>query len=60
MFDIDGVLVDSPHDQAWHEGRRQLMKNEWSDIRDESSYSLEQFTPQVYQKEMSGSRTLLQ
>ena len=54
IFDVDGVLVDSPHEQAWREGLKQLMENEWSDIRDQTSYSPEAFTPQVYQREMSG------
>lgn len=54
IFDVDGVLVDSPHEQAWREGLKQLMENEWSDIRDQTSYSPEAFTPQVYQSEMSG------
>lgn len=34
IFDVDGVLVDSPHEKAWREGPRQLMENEWSDIRE--------------------------
>jgi beta-phosphoglucomutase len=54
IFDVDGVLVDSPHEQAWRDGLQQLMENEWSDIAGETSYSPEGFTPQVYQKEMSG------
>jgi beta-phosphoglucomutase len=54
VFDVDGVLVDSPHEEAWREGLQQLMENDWSDIRGETSYSPEAFTPQVYQKEMSG------
>lgn len=54
IFDVDGVLVDSPHEEAWREGLRQLMENEWSDVRDETSYSPEAFTPQVYQQVMSG------
>jgi beta-phosphoglucomutase-like phosphatase (HAD superfamily) len=54
IFDVDGVLVDSPHEQAWREGLQQLMENEWSDIRDQTSYAPEKFTPEVYQKEMSG------
>jgi beta-phosphoglucomutase len=54
IFDVDGVLVDSPHEQAWREGLRQLMENDWSDIRDQTSYAPEKFTPAVYQKEMSG------
>ncbi len=54
VFDVDGVLVHSPHEQSWREGLRQLMENEWSDIRDQTSWSPEAFTPQVYQKVMSG------
>lgn len=54
VFDVDGVLVDSPHEQAWREGLQQLMENEWSDIQDQTSYSPESFTPQVYQSQMSG------
>ena len=27
IFDVDGVLVDSPHEQAWREALRQLMEN---------------------------------
>jgi beta-phosphoglucomutase-like phosphatase (HAD superfamily) len=54
IFDVDGVLVDSPHEQAWQEGLRQLMEREWSDIRPETSYTPEEFTPEVYQKVMSG------
>ncbi|HEY0127835.1 MAG TPA: HAD-IA family hydrolase [Rubrobacteraceae bacterium] len=58
IFDVDGVLVDSPHEQPWRDGQRQLMENEWSDIRDQTSYSPDQFTPQVYQREMSGKPRL--
>ncbi len=54
IFDVDGVLVDSPHEQAWREGLRQLMENEWSDIRGQTSYAPEKFTPEVYQRVMSG------
>jgi beta-phosphoglucomutase len=54
IFDVDGVLVDSPHEQAWREGLRQLMENDWSDIRSQTSYAPEEFTPEVYQRVMSG------
>ncbi len=29
IFDVDGVLVDSPHEDAWREGLKKLMENEW-------------------------------
>jgi beta-phosphoglucomutase len=54
IFDVDGVLVDSPHERAWREAFRELMETEWSDIRGETTYSPEKFTPQVYQQVMSG------
>jgi beta-phosphoglucomutase len=54
IFDVDGVLVDSPHEQAWRDGLEQLMEIEWSDIRDQTSYAPERFTSTVYQTEMSG------
>jgi len=54
VFDVDGVLVDSPHERAWRDGLQQLMENEWSDIRDRTSWAPDAFTPQVYQREMSG------
>jgi beta-phosphoglucomutase len=54
IFDVDGVLVDSPHERAWRDALRELMQNEWRDIRDQSTWSDERFTPQVYQQVMSG------
>jgi beta-phosphoglucomutase len=51
---VDGVLVDSPHEQAWREGLRQLMENDWSDVKDQTTYAPEKFTPEVYQRVMSG------
>ena len=54
IFDVDGVLVDSPHEQAWREALRQLMENEWSDIWGQTSYAPGQFTPDIYQRLMSG------
>jgi beta-phosphoglucomutase len=29
IFDVDGVLVDSPHELAWRESLRRLMEGEW-------------------------------
>jgi beta-phosphoglucomutase-like phosphatase (HAD superfamily) len=54
IFDVDGVLVDSPHEEAWRESLRELMEGEWSDIRDQTTWSPQSFTPQVYQEKMSG------
>jgi beta-phosphoglucomutase len=54
IFDVDGVLVDSPHEKAWREAMRELMEAEWSDVRKRTTWSPEAFTPQVYQEQMSG------
>lgn len=54
IFDVDGVLVDSPHERAWKDSLRELMENDWVDIADQTSWSDERFTPQVYQQVMSG------
>ena len=54
IFDVDGVLVDSPHEKAWRESLRELMEGEWSDIRDQTTWSPGAFTPHVYQEEISG------
>ncbi len=54
IFDVDGVLVDSPHELAWREALRDLMEGDWRDIRDKTTYSPERFTPAVYQQVMAG------
>jgi beta-phosphoglucomutase-like phosphatase (HAD superfamily) len=54
IFDVDGVLVDSPHERAWRDALRDLMETTWRDLQPETSYSPERFTPQVYQQVMSG------
>jgi beta-phosphoglucomutase len=54
IFDVDGVLVDSPHEEAWREALRELMESQWSDISDDTTWTAQRFTPQVYQQVMSG------
>ena len=54
IFDVDGVLVDSPHEAAWRDVFRELMESDWADVRDESTWSPEAFTPEVYQRVLSG------
>jgi trehalose/maltose hydrolase-like predicted phosphorylase/beta-phosphoglucomutase-like phosphatase (HAD superfamily) len=54
IFDVDGVLVDSPHELAWREAFRALMEGEWRDIRDQTSWTAERFTSAVYQQVMAG------
>ena len=54
IFDVDGVLVDSPHEKAWRESLRELMESDWRDIRGRTTWSPEAFTSLVYQEQMSG------
>jgi beta-phosphoglucomutase-like phosphatase (HAD superfamily) len=54
IYDVDGVLVDSPHEKAWRESLRELMEGEWSGIRDRTTWSRDAFTPYVYETQMSG------
>jgi beta-phosphoglucomutase-like phosphatase (HAD superfamily) len=54
IFDVDGVLVDSPHEKAWRESLRELMESKWSDVRDRTTWSPEAFSSRVYEQEMSG------
>jgi beta-phosphoglucomutase len=54
VFDVDGVLVDSPHEAAWRDALKELMETEWDGVREQSTWSPEAFTPQVYQQVMSG------
>ncbi len=65
IFDVDGVLVDSPHERAWRDTLRELMQTRWSDIRSRTTYAPERFTGRVYQDvvagkpRMSGARAAL-
>jgi beta-phosphoglucomutase len=53
VSDVDGVLVDSPHERTWRDALRQLMDTDWRGIRDRTTYSPERFTPKVYQEVMA-------
>jgi beta-phosphoglucomutase-like phosphatase (HAD superfamily) len=58
IFDVDGVLVDSPHEQAWRDTLRELMETRWRDLRSRSAYAPDRFTPRVYQDVVSGKPRL--
>jgi beta-phosphoglucomutase-like phosphatase (HAD superfamily) len=45
IFDVDGVLVDSPHGLAWRESLRGVMEGEWHEVRDQTSWTPERLTP---------------
>ena len=54
IFDVDGVLVDSPHEKAWRESLRELMESSWRGIRDRTTWSPDAFTSHIYQQYVSG------
>ena len=54
IFDVDGVLVDSPHEKAWRESLRELMESDWREVRDRTTWSPDAFTSLVYQAHVSG------
>ena len=54
IFDVDGVLVDSPHELAWREVLRDLMEGAWADVRGRTSWTPDGFTSDVYQQFVSG------
>ena len=54
IFDVDGVLVDSPHEAAWRDVFNELMQTDWADIAGQTSWTPTAFTPEVYQQVLSG------
>lgn len=54
IFDIDGVLVDSPHERAWREALERLMSTAWTDLAGATRYAPELFTSAVYQAHVAG------
>ena len=58
IFDIDGVLVDSPHERAWQDTLERLMATEWRDLQSQTTYAPEAFTTAVYQQFVAGKPRL--
>ena len=54
IFDVDGVLVDSPHEQAWRDALERLMAVGWTDLAGQTSYAPDKFTTEVYQAYLAG------
>ena len=65
IFDVDGVLVASPHERAWQEALAALLEGEWREIAPATSYAPGRFDTAVYQAHvagkprMSGARAVL-
>lgn len=66
IFDVDGVLVNTPHYEAWRDALGELMGSEWADIRDQTSYPPAGLSEDVYQEvaagrpRLAGAQALLQ
>src|SRR3982750_2598802 len=54
IFDVDGVLVDSPHERAWRDALQRLMAVGWTDLAGKTSYTPGAFTTEVYQAYVAG------
>jgi beta-phosphoglucomutase-like phosphatase (HAD superfamily) len=54
IFDVDGVLVDSPHERAWRDALQRLMQGPWRDIVAQTSYTPERYSTEVYQAYVAG------
>ena len=54
IFDVDGVLVDSPHEQAWRDALERLMAVGWTDLAGQTRYTPGTFTTEVYQAYVAG------
>jgi beta-phosphoglucomutase len=54
IFDVDGVLVDSPHERAWRETLDHLMLGPWSEIQARSTWIPGGLTALVYERVVSG------
>jgi len=59
IFDVDGVLVDSPHFARGRDALRELMDTEWTELRGRTSYSPDKFTEAVYQEIVAGRPRLV-
>jgi beta-phosphoglucomutase-like phosphatase (HAD superfamily) len=58
IFDVDGVLVASPHERAWRESLDVLMQGAWRALAPLTSYRPDAFTTEVYQSRVAGKPRL--
>jgi beta-phosphoglucomutase len=54
IFDVDGVLVDSPHEQAWRETLDRLMAGPWAQLAIDIGYQPGFLTTERYQRAIAG------
>jgi beta-phosphoglucomutase-like phosphatase (HAD superfamily) len=54
IFDVDGVLVDSPQERAWRDTLHDLMNGPWRDILPRTRYAPERFDTAFYLQRLAG------
>jgi beta-phosphoglucomutase len=54
IFDVDGVLVDSPHERAWRESLVELLKTSWRDTGVKPATARDEFSTDFYEAEVAG------
>lgn len=54
IFDIDGVVLDTPHEKAWRAAFEELMAGPWKELAPQTSYTPGAFTTAVYQEHVAG------
>ena len=56
IFDVDGVIADTPHEEAWRDSLHLLFEEQenWKKALPDSTYSRDRFTTEVYQEIISG------
>jgi beta-phosphoglucomutase len=54
IFDVDGVLLDTPHARAWRDALAELMDGPWQALAPTTSYRPGAFTEAVYQEYVAG------
>ena len=58
VFDVDGVLVDSPHERAWKEALAGLASGDWRELVPSTRYRPEAFDTATYQQFAAGKPRL--
>jgi beta-phosphoglucomutase-like phosphatase (HAD superfamily) len=58
VFDVDGVLVDSPHERAWAASLARLVAGEWREIASATRYRPAAFDTHTYQAFVAGKPRL--
>ena len=54
IFDVDGVLLDTPHEAAWRQALEELMAGPWRALAPQATYTPDAFTTAVYEAQVAG------